>query len=43
MTIHLNNKAYGAWIAIDIANDFNTVLGETTSPLFARASVTILA
>jgi hypothetical protein len=40
---HLNNKPYGAWNAIDIAKDFNTVLGETTSALFARASVTILA
>lgn len=29
MTDHLNNKPYGAWIAIDIAKDFNAVLSET--------------
>ena len=26
---HLNNKPYRAWIAIDIAKDFNAVLSET--------------
>ena len=29
MADHLNNKPYGAWIAIDIAKDFNAVLSET--------------
>ena len=30
MADHLNNKPYGAWIAIDIAKDLNAVLSETT-------------
>jgi len=30
MADHLNNKPYRAWIAIDIAKDFNAVLSETT-------------
>jgi len=29
MADHLNNKPYRAWIAIDIAKDFNAVLSET--------------
>ena len=29
MADHLNNKPYGAWIAIDIAKDFYAVLRET--------------
>jgi hypothetical protein len=29
MADHSNNKPYGAWIAIDIAKDFNAVLSET--------------
>ena len=29
MADHLNNKSYGAWIAINIAKDFNAVLSET--------------
>ena len=29
MADQLNNKSYGAWIAIDIARDFNAVLSET--------------
>jgi hypothetical protein len=29
MADHLNNKPYGAWIAIDIAKNFNAVLSET--------------
>ena len=29
MADQLNNKSYGAWIAIDIAKDFNAVLSET--------------
>ena len=29
MADRLNNKPYGAWIAIDIAKDFNAVLSET--------------
>ena len=29
MADHLNNKPYGAWIAIDIAKDFHAVLSET--------------
>ena len=31
MADDLNNKPYGAWIAIDIAKDFNAVLSETKS------------
>jgi transposase len=29
MADYLNNKPYGAWIAIDVAKDFNAVLSET--------------